>query len=1212
MSKPGKAVFLSYASEDVEAARRICATLRAADVEVWFDQNELVGGDAWDAKIRGQIKACALFVPIISANTQARREGYFRIEWKLAAQRTHAMAEGTPFLLPVVIDDTPEVDALVPGEFREVQWTRLPGGETTPVFTRTAQAMLTAAPTVTATVPPFHRLATRPPIPPRAGSSSSSSWSFAAAALAMGAVAAGAGWWWSQGRATSPQSAASTPGTPGPTTIPRNEADEVTRLRNRIVPDHWEKGDFAVMSAALDRILQRDPENAEAWALRSIINSLQTIRQFDRGAKPLELGKEAADRALRLAPELPLGELAEAMHLIAMLSRGGDDESYRASLDRVLAKLPRDPLTRFTELLSYYHAYDFAGTERSARTWLGEVPDALFPAWIMSSTWFASRQADEAEKWVPVAAGGSSVTAIRALVTQFEVRYYLRADLAGARAALETVPRSGRSVHRVVHAHWLLAMAEQRWDEALQVLQRLPEPLFSDRTYHGPRALLAGLSHRSAGRSEAAATQFRESERILREFLSRDPENEALHAALAVTLACAGRVPDARSALGQVEPLVSGRPPSLYRGPLAVMIAQAYREMNDVAGMARWLRKLFFEPSDVPFTPESLRLDPRFRGATESPEIQALMREFTARTAKPPATSPAGTAPVPPSSAPGAFSVPVPAKSVAVLPFANLSAGQDSEFFAEGMHDEVITRLAKIRDLKVISRTSVLSYRDASARNVKRVAAELGVAHVLEATVHRQGNQVRLSAKLIDAQRDEHLWVESFQGELTDVFALQARLAQEIAGALKATLTPGERALINERPTENPAAYEWYLRARHEEHRLSPRSSVSAWEQTAAAYEQALALDPKLAIAHARIARIHGSLYWFSHHDPTPARRDRAEAALRVVERIAPDAPETDYARGGFEYFCNNDWRRSLEFYERALRQLPNDSGLIAQKGYAHRRLGEWRQALECLERALSLDPGDFYIAGQVADFLQHLRQYEPASLAAQRLLRVGGDDSVMHMVLVRTRFALDGNVEQFLRGLDAVPPAGSDPERLFPRLMRALYAHDFKLADELLQRPQPTAVNDLGGIYSEPVALQRAMVAFLAGQPERARQFAGAALRELEGRTATLRQEAFARIAVAQAKAFLGSDAEAASELRAAAALAIERDAYAGPNALREVGRALIVMQRPEEALEVLREIMRRPTRLSAHEARLDPFWSRLKDHPQFEAVLRTGLPIR
>jgi tetratricopeptide (TPR) repeat protein len=614
MSEPGKAVFLSYASQDAESARRICETLRAAGVEVWFDQSELVGGDVWDAKIKKQIRECTLFVPVISANTQVRLEGYFRLEWKLAAQRTHTMAAAKAFLLPVVIDETRESEAHVPEEFCAVQWTSLRGGVATTDFVRRVQLLLDAPPP--ATNAPFPMGQSRSPVPPRRR------FGGLAVAIAAGGVVLAVALWHPWRDADRP---AGSVAPPAPAT--RLGADEVAQLRQRLIPDQWQKEDFAVVSSALDRLLQANPELAEGWALRSIIHSLQTIRQFDRGAKPLEVGKSAADRALRLTPDLPLGELAVGLHLVAMLSRGGDDDAYRTQLDLVLAKLPRDGLTRFTELLSYYHAYDFSGTERSGRAWLEAEPKAVFPAWILSSTYVAKRQPAEAERWAEAAVGETNITGIRSHVTRFEVHYYLRADLAKARAALDLVPPNGRTVHRVVHAQWLLAMAEQRWDEALQLLMRLPEALFSDRSYHGPRALLAGLAHRSALRPEAAATQFREAERLLRELLTNDPDNEPLHAALAVTLACENRAADARSALGHIEPLVSGRSPSLYRGPLVVMIAQAYREMNDLPGTARWLRKLFVEPSDVPFTPASLRLDARFNGVIDAPEIQAMLRE---------------------------------------------------------------------------------------------------------------------------------------------------------------------------------------------------------------------------------------------------------------------------------------------------------------------------------------------------------------------------------------------------------------------------------------------------------------------------------------------------------------------------------------------------------------------------------------------------------
>lgn len=611
-----KAVFLSYASQDAEAARRICEHLRAEGVEVWFDQSELRGGDAWDAKIKKQIRECTLFLPVISANTQERLEGYFRLEWKLAAQRTHTMAVAKAFLLPVVIDATRDTDAHVPEEFFTVQWTWLRGGDATTDFVRRVRALLDAPPPATNAPFPMGQSRPQTPEPPRR----------IGIGLAVAAVAAvvGIALWhpWREGDRPTDKASASAPAPSA-----RLGAEEVAQLRLRLIPDQWQKEDFAVVSSALDRLLQANPELSEGWALRSIIHSLQTIRQFDRGAKPLEVGKSAADRALRQTPGLPLGELAVGLHLVAMLSRGGDDDAYRTQLDLVLAKLPRDGLTRFTELLSYYHAYDFPGAERSAHAWLAAEPKAVFPAWILASTYVAKRQPADAERWSEAAVGETNITGIRSHVTRFEVHYYLQADLAKARAALDRVPANGRSVHRVVHAQWLLAMAEQRWDEALQLLMRLPESLFSDRSYHGPRALLAGLSHRSASRPEAAATQFREAERLLRELLANDPDNEPLHAALAVTLACAGRSADARNELGHIEPLVSGRSPSLYRGPLVVMIAQAYREMNDLPGTARWLRKLFVEPSDVPFTPDSLRFDTRFNGVIDTPEIQALLRE---------------------------------------------------------------------------------------------------------------------------------------------------------------------------------------------------------------------------------------------------------------------------------------------------------------------------------------------------------------------------------------------------------------------------------------------------------------------------------------------------------------------------------------------------------------------------------------------------------
>ncbi len=974
-----RAVFLSYASQDAEAARALCTALQAAGVEVWFDQTDLVGGDAWDAKIRGQIKACALFVPIISANTQARHEGYFRIEWKLAAQRTHAMAEGTPFLLPVVIDDTPEPEALVPAEFREVQWTLLRqgvGGQAlgAEAFCGRVRAMLGGRRVARAT-------ATHSPLPPREsapprGVPARRVWP--AMAVVLGLTVGGAMWWWASPRPAARDEAGGRKPAGAETRAAQapGAADELARLRRKIVPDQWEKGDYAVVSATLDRLLQAEPENAEAWAVRSIVNSLQTIRQFDRGAKPLELGKSAADRALRLAPELPLGELAHALHLIAMLSRGGDDDAYRSALDRVLAKLPRDPLTRFTQLLSYYHAYDFAGAERSAHAWLAEEPEAVFPAWILSSTYVASRRADDAEKWVPVAAGNSSITAIRAFVTQFEVRYYLRADLAGARAALENVPRNGRAVHRVVHAQWLLAMAEKRWDEALQALQRLPEAMFTDRTYHGPRALLAGLAHRGAGRAEAAATQFREAERVLRELLANDPDNEALHAALAVALACTGRAADARSALGQVEPLVSGRPPSLYRGPLVAMIAHAYREMNDAPALARWLRKLFLEPCDVPFTPESLRFDPRFAGALEAPELQALLREVAAG-AKLGATTPG------PGPAIAAASVgnAAPEKSVAVLPFKNLSGDPAREFLSDGLSEAVAEVLGRVPGLKVVGSTSAFSFKGKNVP-VPEIARQLGVTHVVEGTVLQDGQTVRITAKLLLADGFPAWQSDRLERELKNIFALHDEVAGLIASRLELKLGAGSAAAKSE---VAPEAFELYVQARQ----AWGMRTTDGFTRAELLLKQALAIEPEFARAHAALADVwttragaEASLGLFRLRGSAVIQKSTvaAQQAINLDARLA----EAHAALGNIAW---NDWRVAD-----AISALRTAVTLNSNYASAHQWLGRvmatdgrMEESLAALRRAHELEPLSHKIADNLGIVLFSAGRHAEALALADR-----------------------------------------------------------------------------------------------------------------------------------------------------------------------------------------------------------------------------------
>ena len=496
-----RAVFLSYAREDTAAASRVADALRSHGVEVWFDQSELRGGDAWDQKIRRQIKDCALFLPVISSNTQARGEGYFRLEWKLAVERTHLMAEGVPFVLPIAVDATSEGSAIVPAEFLRVQWVRLPGALPTPQF-----------------------------------------------------------------------------------------VEQVRRM-------------------------------------------IET---------PAKAGAPAAERHTGPVPSGKRGS-----------------------------------------------------------------------AWLIGSL--------------------------------------LAASVAAVVAAL---------------------------------------------------------------------------------LLRRPAES----------------VPVAR------------------------------------------------------------------------------------------ASAPAPVAAVEP-------------KSIAVLPFENMSEDKQNAFFADGVHEDVLTNLSFVKDLHVVSRTSVMQYRG-TTKSIKEIGKELGVAYVLEGSVRREGNKVRVTGQLIDARTDEHVWAKAYDRDLTDIFAIQGELAQAIADAMKTVLSPDAKALIARRPTENTAAYDNYIKARS-----SPRDGIGMLAPSIALLREAVRLDPTFAEAWGEL----GSRLAFNHFafDMSQATLDEATRASDTALRLAPDDPVVIETRGDYYYYGFRDYERAIKEYLRLAELRPNDPLMYRSLGLIHRRQGRLAEAQADFQAALKLEPKD-------------------------------------------------------------------------------------------------------------------------------------------------------------------------------------------------------------------------------------------------------------
>ncbi len=760
-----KAVFLSYASQDAGAARRISEVLRAAGVEVWFDQSELRGGDAWDTKIRKQIQECALFLPVISENTQVRGEGYFRLEWLLAVERSRLMADDQPFLLPIVIDATLDATARVPDRFRAVQWTRFSGGETSAAF---------------------------------------------------------------------------------------------------------------------------------------------------------------CERVRRLLSE------------------------------------------------------DLFGT------------DGL--------------------------------------------------GAASARPAKESAG------HRVPTVAW------------------------------------------GVGLAVAAAI-------IVGGFLAtRQPPSTAL-----------------------------GTRPMSVETP--------------------------------PATPK--------------------------------------------------------ARSIAVLPFENLSADKDNAFFADGMHDEVITALTKIHDLTVTSRTSVMVYRNTPSRNLRKIAAELGVANVLEGSVQRTSDKVKVNVQLIDARTDAHLWADKFTEELADVFAIQEKIATAITTALKATFSPEERTLLARRPTRSQEAYDLYLRARVLDEQLGGMFSREEGDRIVLLYEQAIEKDPAFAQAYAQLVLTHGHLYYYGFLDPTPARRARAQAAMEAAVRLAPSEPETHFAVGMYSYRCENDWIRALNEFRIAAAALPGDVQVLVAVGGAQRRLGQLSAALETLTRSCELNPHDKLSRAQRFWTLAWLHRYaDMASIGRSYPAQFPNDVDLLRL-LAQAQFELTGDRNAFFRAMEVVPPEPVDSHSLVKQYRLALLRGDLHSAEQALVDSRFPFIDSSGGVIAEPAVLHRALVAFLREERVAAGSLAKEAIRWFRTQTWTRRQEAGAMVSEALAQALAGQADEAVRLASGGFKLLKERDALDAMAYRADVARVFLILNRPDDAFGLLREMMTGPGLLGPQQVRLDPLWSRLKDDPRFEAILRLAKPL-
>jgi len=562
---------------------------------------------------------------------------------------------------------------------------------------------------------------------------------------------------------------------------------------------------------------------------------------------------------------------------------------------------------------------------------------------------------------------------------------------------------------------------------------------------------------------------------------------------------------------------------------------------------------------------------------------------------------------------PGGASAPAREKSVAVLPFDNLSDEKQNAFFTDGVQDEILTDLAKIADLKVISRSSVMQYKSGVPRDLRKIGQELGVAHLLEGSVQRAANRVRVNAQLIDARNDAHLWAQTYDRDLADVFAIQSEIAKAIADQLQAKLSPSEINAIERAPTADVTAFDLYTQAKT----LLLNTSFSAkglsnMLQAVDLLNRAIARDPSFFQAYCVLASAHDSIY-FLGNEHTPARLAAAEAAIESASRMRPDAGETHLARAENLYRGYYDYDGALAELDIARRTLPNDSRIPELAGYIVRRRGKQEEGLQYLLRSLELDPRNFLLLQQTALSYQILRKYPEMARVLDRGLAIKPDD--VETRAARAVVELDWKadtrpVHQLMEELRARDPAAL--KRVADTWFTcALAEHDPVAAEAAISAlgENPYDYNQ-GAVYFNRSILN-GLIARMMNDDAKARAAFSAARPEQETVVHAQPNHGPALCVLGLIDAALGRKDEALNEARRAVELLpVEKDAFNGPQMIEMLAMVAAWLREKDLACQQLSIEMRLPGGVSYGQLKLMPYWDPLRGDPRFEKLVASLAP--
>jgi TolB-like protein/Flp pilus assembly protein TadD/tRNA A-37 threonylcarbamoyl transferase component Bud32 len=907
-----------------------------------------------------------------------------------------------------------------------------------------------------------------------------------------------------------------------------------------------------------------DPSFALAWARLSIAVGNDP---WDPSPARLAAVKDAADHALALDPDLPethlalgyyrygqrdyIGALAEFQQAEQGLPNNAEVIEAIALVRRRLGHWEEaiTGLRRTIELDPRYHdAYEnLAGTYR----WLRRFPETLATV-------------DRLLAWEPTdpIALGRKAAAFWAMGDLQAVEPLL------ANPGFDPYDRGVQALFR------------RRYAAAIEIFSAPPPLNLAPSPSTSEKELFLGLSQQCASDVAAARATYQRAAQDFEHQLEKVVPG-SWHEAWLRT--CLGRahagLGDAVSAIAEGQKAMAIDPSSKnpVDGPVREeKMANIYALLGDADHAIPILKRLLQITYAGAITPALLRLDPVWDQIRNDPRFQELAEEGK----------------------------PISERSIAVLPFENLSADPENAFFTDGVQDEILNDLAKIAGLKVISRTSVMQYKSGVKRNLRQIANELGVAHVVEGSVQRAANRVRVTAQLIDARTDTHLWVERYDRPLDDVFAIQTDIAKAIAGQLQAKLSPAEKAAIEQPPTTNLIAYDRYLRA--QKLRAVPTARVPGdMREIIRLLDQAIAHDPTFLRAYCSLASAHAYIYHLGI-DHTPARVALAKEALDMAFRLGPDRGETHLAAAWVAYHCYRDYETALTEGAISRRGLPNDASVFSLPAYIARRQGHWEECARNLERAAELDPRNVWLLNDVAQTYQMERRFSEATVAWDRVLGVAPGDPTMRVARTLLDLESRANTQPGHEAIQHI--VTEDPSAVDAIAEQWLYV-------ALCRRDATEMASALASLPPEGIIPWNVRMprSFFEGLVARVRNDATGA--ETAFTAARVEMEKIARehpdyaqalCVLGMIDAALGRKEDALREgRRAVELLPVTKDALAGAEVLTNLAITYALVGEKDLAIKQLDELVRIPSPACYGQLKLHPFWDPLRGDPRFEKLV-------